>query len=237
METCPQNVIEGNPKDKNGAIQCSSGASRIECGVDGSSQSVKVQGGQAEGEEYASGNNCDNTLCVQLNDCDDGPVNMSVENQISESMISVRSEKDNIGSSVGRGIDEKQTNIRAVINSQEVSSPKSSRLQDKKSNSEQVLQVVLSVLPTIGNLQQPPASSEENVKGQDEMGHDVLPPTSSSENSQESAESGPSIKTLGFPQAVSPSETEKGDRPPGTPVKQLDEASQMSLSRTPRRKR
>lgn len=241
METCPHNVIEGNPKDKNGAIQCSSGASRIECGVEGSSQSVKVQGGQAEGEEYAGGNNCDNTLCVQLNDCDDGPVNMSVENQISESVISVRSEKGNIGNSVGRVVDEKQTNIQALVKSQDVSSPKSSRFQDEKSNSEQVLQVVLSVLPTIGNLQsslqQPPASSEEKVKGQDAMGHDVLPPTSSSENSQESAESRPSIKTLGFPQAVSPPETEKGDRPPGTPVKQLDEASQMSLSRTPRRKR
>lgn len=237
METCSQNVIERNPKDKNGAIQCSSGARRIECGVEGSSQGVKIQGGQAEGEEYAVGNNCDNTLCVQPNDCDDGPVNMSVENQISESVISVRPEKGNIGDSVGRIVDEKQTNIQALINCQNVSSPKPSGLQDEKSNSEQILQVVLSVLPTIGNLQPSLQQPPEEVKGQGEMGHDVLPSTSSEENSQESAESGPSIKTLGFQQAVSPSETERGGRPPNTPVKRMDEASQMSVGRTPRRKR
>jgi hypothetical protein len=124
------------------------------------------------------------------------------------------------------------------LDHQSVVNPKPFKCDKDHENGAQVMDDVLEGLPVVDSLQQPSTSKHLGIKGQCEVDQGLVPQTSSGEVSQESSESQqpkspeggtPFLKALDLSEAI--------HSPPRLPLEPMDEASQMSTGRTPRRKR
>lgn len=235
-----------------GAIQCNSINSQILGQGGANSQGVMNIGipvsHSAECDQ--GGNNCDISM-HEPNEPGGEQVIITVDDSTTKSVTYLETEQSNSRYSLRIAVDEQHTNTQTQTSSGDACQPKTSDCDDDPSKHIQVLGGILSGLPVIERLQsssQSSAFSKEEVKGQGVSGQEVFPVTSSEENSQESAETGPSDKTperlkmdfqeaLNMPETLNMPQTLNASEAPRTPVKVVDECSQMSLGRTPRRKR